>query len=258
MRTFILLSLIACAGLSTAQVRIDQPLVLGGATAAERQVTGLDPSLSPGATNTAAVEQSGAHRYATATTTWEVNIPSLSAPPAPGTQIVIGVPEIPGSGAVLLTVNDQGPYVVFDTPGDTLKASAAVNRPLLSLVFDGTAFHLLNGPTHVRRDCPSGLVAVNSQYCIEPNERDSTDWYEAARTCVAQGLSLCGWGEWHGACSLAATLGLFNMTGDWEWTDDSANEDEVVRIVGDSNCAQGSTWPATGNAGRKFRCCYKR
>ncbi len=260
MRTLHTITFVVLAAGSSAQVRINKPLVLTGAGEADRQVTGLAPSTLPGAAQSAQVEQAGAFRYADAQagTSWQVNVPSLNGAPGAGTQLMVGIPATPGNGALQLAVNGQGPYTVLDAPGTPLLAENTAALKILSLVFDGTAFHLLNGATQRRRDCPSGTVTVNEQYCIEPLERDTTDWYEAARTCIAANLRLCSWGEWHNACNIAATLGLTNMVGDWEWTDDSANEDEVVRTVGAGSCTQATTWYATGNAERRFRCCYSR
>ncbi len=260
MRALITATVATCAFMASAQVLIDKPVVLDGASDAQRQLKGLAPSQAQQAAQSAVVEQGGAHRFSAAGSgpVWQVDLPSLAGVPAPGTQMVVAVPGTPGTGTVWLTVNGQGPYTIIDAPGDTLLAESVSTLPMLSLVFDGNAFHLLNGATHRRRDCPEGMVTVNSQYCIEPSERDTSNWFEAARICVAENKRLCGWGEWYNACTNAAVLGLATMIGNWEWTDDSANEDECVRIAGYATCTQATAWFASGNAEQHFRCCYSR
>ena len=143
-------------------------------------------------------------------------------------------------------------------PGRQLTDSDVAPGSLLSLVFDGTSFQVLNGAVHRRRDCPSDMVAVNEQYCIEPQERDTLDFYDAAFACVSDNKRLCTWGEWYRACTLAATLGLANMSGNWEWTNSSANEDLIARMVGNTSCTAAGTSLVTGSIPRKSRCCFSR
>ena len=49
----------------------------------------------------------------------------------------------------------------------------------------------------------------------------------------------------------------YNMLGDWEWTNDAANEDAVVRTMGiGTACVGAGASPVT--TARTFRCCYSR
>lgn len=241
---------------ATAQVSIDKPVVLDGASDAQRQVEGLAPALAPAAAQSAQVEAAGTHKYAQATNTWQVDLPSLTGAPAAGTQIVVQVPATPGTGAVQLLVNGTGPYAVLLRPNDPFFAENAANTPMLSLVYDGTAFQVLNGTGRTRRDCPADMIAVNSQYCIEFTDRDTVSFFEAARICALDNKRLCTWGEWHGACNIRTQLGLQEMTDNWEYTDDSANENNSIRIAGPS-CTQAAAWYVY-NEYQRFRCCYTR
>ena len=69
----------------------------------------------------------------------------------------------------------------------------------------------------------AGTVGVNELFCIETQERDTLTFDIAAVVCGQQGMRLCTWGQWYTACTQATTLGLLNMTGEWEWTNSAAN-----------------------------------
>lgn len=252
-------TLLAVASLSVnGQVMVDKPLVLDGPAPEQRQVTGLFPGTAPDRPLTATVEQSGAHRTSTAggSSDWQVQLSTLTGPPGPGTHIVVNTPASPGSGPVQLTVNSDGPYAVLFTPGTSFLAEEASAQPVLSLVFDGAAFQVMNGRARQRRTCPTDMATVNDQYCIDLVQMDSTDYFVAGRECISQDKRLCSWGEWYGACNLATTLGLQNMTDGWEWTKDTANENNGARIVGPS-CTSAGTWNVY-NGPQRYRCCATR
>ena len=54
-------------------------------------------------------------------------------------------------------------------------------------------------------------------FCIEKNERSAAYWIDAVRTCLSIGKRLPELPEWQIACKKASSLGISNMTGDWEW-----------------------------------------
>lgn len=251
------MALLACTT-AAAQVTVDKPIILVGADDGARQVTGLNITQSPAAPLTATVEQDGQHRSADAVmgSTWQIDLPALNGAPSAGTTIVVQVPSDPGSGPFEMLVNGSGPYPLLASPS-TIFEMPVPHLPMLSMVFDGSAFQVLNGRARQRRPCPTGMVAVNDQYCVDILESDTTDFFTAGRSCVGQDKRLCTWGEWYGACQLGATIGMLNTTGNWEWTDDSANEDQCVRIVGYTSCSQSGTWGAY-NTPQYYRCCYTR
>jgi hypothetical protein len=59
-------------------------------------------------------------------------------------------------------------------------------------------------------------------YCIEKTERAGAYWTDAIRTCLSVGKRLPEPWEWQVACDNAATLGLSNMTNNWEWASNFA------------------------------------
>ncbi|MFN6178819.1 MAG: hypothetical protein ACK46G_14950 [Flavobacteriales bacterium] len=243
------------------QVTIDQPVLLTGETWEQRQVTGLPASTAPTAVLSTATEQSGQHHLAQTSATgtvWHAELPSMAGPASAGIQLLVTCPTAT-SGAVALEVNDQAAIPVLTAPGSPLSGDAYPAGTILSLVFDGSAFHVMNGRANARRTCPDGMVAVNEQYCIEPDERPASDYFQASVSCATQDRRLCSWGELYAACMAATTLGLNNMVGNWEWTRDSANEAGNIRMVMQFSCSATSTRAATETTlPIVSRCCYSR
>ncbi|HRH38604.1 MAG TPA: hypothetical protein PK760_09675 [Flavobacteriales bacterium] len=256
-----LLSIIACmaAGVSFAQVRVDKPIILNGASDTQRQLNGLTTTTAASSVINAEQQLAGQHRttQATQATTWSIDLPALTAAPTAGTQIMVQAPASPSAGPLLIQVNGSGSYAVLIDANDTLNVGTTSDAPLLSLVFDGNAFRLMNGRAHARRSCPSDMVAVNGELCIDVAKSDSLDWYEAGRLCVNADKRLCTWGEWHAACTQAALLGLQQMIGEWEWTNNAANEDGWVRSAGGASCTTAGTLDAV-QVHARFRCCMTR
>ena len=110
------------------------------------------------------------------------------------------------------------------------------------------------------KTCPSGFVVVNSRYCIEGNERPVEQWYAANVVCNDLGGRLCNKGEWHYACNKTSSLGLLNMTNNWEWTDD---KDDIGDTYHDTYATSGSgsctAFQYDGVAiFNRYRCCFDR
>lgn len=241
-----------------AQVRVDKPIVLTGISDVARQVEGLPASNQPTAAIAAGTEQANAHRTAvvTAGPEWSTEVEGLNGAPTAGTHLVLQGDASTIEGALRISVNGSGPYHILQSIGDTLTGAEASALPLLSVVFDGTDFHLMNNPAAALRPCPNGTVAVGSQFCIEPNERAATDYFTAARTCISANRRLCGWGELHYACAQASTLGITGTTNNWEWTNDTCNEDQSIRAIGNGSCTQSTCLSLTLN--NAYRCCFTR
>ncbi len=238
-----------------AQILVDKPIELQGAV---RRVEGLAPSTAPNDALTAGIAQRGPIHYATpvAATPWAVESDALGGTLANGTYLVIRVPaseDMP----VAIAVNGADPLPVLHE-GVPLVGTAMAEGHMLSVVYGDGAFHVLNGNHDLRRNCPSGMVAVNDLYCIEPNERGSGDYFQSGLACAAVGRRLCTWGEFIGACQRSLALQLSGMTNSWEWTNSTANEDNVGRIAGLNGCESAGTWLSTGNAPVPYRCCFSR
>jgi hypothetical protein len=244
-----------------AQVNVDRPVLLTGDAPDLRQVTGLPASTTPAAVLSTATEQGGQHRYAQASangTMWHAELPSLVGPASAGTQLLVTCPTVT-NGAVALEVNDQAAIPILTSLGTPLNGDTYPAGTILSLVFDGSAYHVMNGRANALRACPNGMVAVNEQYCIEQDERPASDYFQASLTCTTLDRRLCSWGELYAACMSATTLGLNNMVGNWEWTRDSANEAGNIRMVLQFSCSATSTRAATETTlPIVSRCCYSR
>lgn len=240
-----------------AQIAVDRPVELTGG-AGNAQVKGLaDPASGPEALNARAA-QAGAHLFAVAsgTNTWAITLDPPPDPPSTGTRIFVQAAS-DNTGPVTLVLNGAGPWNVVKNgtqpldPGDVAAGETAM------LIFDGTAFQLTGARRMQRRPCPGGFTQVNELYCIEQVQHDTMTWLDAASTCGSMDARLCTWGEWYAACQQATALGLQNMTGDWEWTNNSAAADHSVRVVGQFSCPHAGTTNGFDFA-RNFRCCFKR
>lgn len=243
-----------------AQIDVDRPLVLIGPADSARRVMGLSDATAEGDALNARSAALGRFRSATVSGTpdaWTADLePALTGPPDPGLELVLRVPQA-NTGAVMLTINGLGPFPVEEAPGDPLDSADVPAGLMARLLFDGIAFQLVNGRPSRTRPCPSGFVEVSDQFCIEPDQRDTLDFREAAHVCGALGARLCTWGEFYAACARAAQLGLNDMIGDWEWTNTSANADMGVRVVGFSSCTIAATAGALDPPARSFRCCFR-
>lgn len=95
------------------------------------------------------------------------------------------------------------------------------------------------GETTAGGNCLPGDVG----YVIEQNERSSNYWEQAKSDCLEDGMRLPEPFEYKVACVDAATLGLSSMTGNWEWSSNSAlamydpNRGLAATILGHSGCA---------------------
>jgi hypothetical protein len=251
----LLAALFASSGF--AQLEVDRPLQLEGPTPLTRQVTGLDTIAALGAVLTAAVEQQGSHRHALAEagSVWSASIPALDAP-QPGTHITIAVPD-GAAGEAWLQVNGGAAEPLILAPGVPFDATGASSGTVLSLVHNGSAWQVMNGRQDALIACPPEMAAVNGQFCVERAQRPSAIMPDAVAACAAQGKRLCTWGEFVAACQRRTALGLLNPSSDWEWTGNSANEENSVRMVRLANCTSAGTRFLTGPAG-PYRCCLSR
>ncbi len=244
-----------------AQVRVDKPIDLNGASASDRQVVGLHDAVSGGDALNARTLQRGAFLFAEVSggSDWEAAVqPAITQPQTGLCLLLRSADDI--TGAVTLSVNGSAPVAVLKDGGQPLAAGDIGAGETVSVVHDGSAFQLISARRMDRKPCPSGTVLVNELFCIETQERDTISFDQAAVICGQQGLRMCTWGQWYSACTNGTTLGLQSMTGNWEWTNSAANSDLSVRIVGANSCTHGgiTTGWGEGAVGRNFRCCFSR
>ena len=243
-----------------AQVQVDNTLLLNGTTEADRQLNGLAPTTDADHVLSATVEQSGALRSVAGVTgsTWQIPASVFAGPLQPGIHFVIAAPTN-ATGPVSITVASGGTYGVLWRPGQPLLGTDIEAGMMISTVFDGTAFQVLNGRASKLRECPTGMVEIGTQYCIDPTQQGvSTNFFDAAISCAASGKRLCTWAEFMTACQDATVLGLTSASNDYEWMDDSANEALNVRLARLANCEFPSTRNSTTGPLAPSRCCYTR
>ena len=90
-----------------------------------------------------------------------VDLPSLSTAPVEGLHLLVRCDE-DVQGALSLAVNGAGPYAIRRGPDVPLLGEEVPAGTVLSIVFDGAVFQLINGVTHARRTCPGSMVAAPS------------------------------------------------------------------------------------------------
>lgn len=260
----LLIAIAAClGGWLHAQIRVDRPLELQGPSPADRQVTGLEVTSTPGAALTAGMEQSAAYRTASPSVpgTWVYSVPSLNVVPAQGLQLLVIPPAVSVAGAITITVNGHGPYALTRGPGRPVDGSEITGSgAVLSVVYDGTDFQLMNGTGRQPRPCPAGTVALSTETCVATSALPGGvhTFFQAIDSCAVQGMRLCSWAEWVSACVNQAQLGTTGF-GPWEWTNDAANEDNYVRQVrGTAPGCNGVATASSITAALMARCCYSR
>jgi hypothetical protein len=102
-------------------------------------------------------------------------------------------------------------------------------------------------------------------FCIEKNEHSAQYWEDARKTCAAAGKRLPEPGEWKDSCQNAGTLGLSDMTGNWEWASnfslpmyDGNGNGVGSPVFGGSGCNHATwLWVGYGTGGENsgaFRC----
>lgn len=112
------------------------------------------------------------------------------------------------------------------------------------------------------------VVTPNGEgFCIEKDERSATTWEEARNNCVAEFKRLPEPGEFKFACTRAGSLGLNNMTGNWEWSSNFATQQlmsttlqgTMVAMWGALGCTSAAlghvgTHTTPGNNSLNYRC----
>lgn len=248
--------ILLCIGASLrAQVDVDKAVILDGPSG---HVRGLASSIAPGSAMNAETLQGNAAQRANIVTgnTWSIDLAAFGPSPANGAQLVLEVPDA-SDAPVEIILNSNGPYPLY-LEGVPVSGSQLIPGTMLSMVLADGTFHVLNGSHDLRRACPSGTVLVNEQYCIEPTEHGSGNYFQAGLACASSGLRLCTWAEFVVACDRSLELQLTGMTNSWEWTNNTSNEDNSGRIVGLNSCVSAGNWLSTGSGPIAFRCCFTR
>lgn len=242
---------------SMGQVKVDRSLVLEGATDADRQVSGLPTATTHAQALNASTMQAGAYRFASVNgaNLWNVTLSPQPDSLVTGTMVILHCQD-GNNGPVQAVVNGQGPYAVLRDVTAPLDSGEVKAGAIITLVFDGSAFQMTSARTPFKKECPSGFAQVDEHFCVQMQRQDSTSVDVAAVYCSGLQARLCTWSEWYTACTKANVLGITDMVGEYEWTDDLS--DAGARVVGKFSCYTGANSAPFAPPGRAFRCCYRR
>jgi len=156
------------------------------------------------------------------------------------------------TGNVLITVDNVHYDSLLKKNHQPLRSSDILPNQIVAIGFDGSNFQYLN---YHELKCPNGFIKVTDEYCIETSESPTATYWDAIVNCFNKNARFCNWGEWHYACVSLGTS-LSNMTNNWEYTDDAANEVNMVRIVGSGSCNAAGNQNIPINSNKNYRCCY--
>jgi hypothetical protein len=242
-----------------AQVTVDKPIMLNGTLAEQRRLVTLAPADSAADALDAGTLQAntGGYYVTEGGNSWTIDIPATMGTPGAGSMWYVYC-NTGNTGPVLAALADQGNVPVRKNGSAELEPGDVLPGSIVALLYDGETLHLMNARRMVRRSCPAGFAEVNDLYCIQEDRYAPADFGTAANTCGALSGRLCSWGEWFYACNNAAALEIPTMAGTWEWTNNSANGDGLVRMVGAPNCTSAATEYGMTGTPRSFRCCFKR
>ncbi len=246
---------LAVSGSIFGQITIDKPVVLTNG----QHVTGLEvPTQGDHALNATSLQNAG-FMYCESV---GVNALSTTLLPMPdslvqGLTIHLQITST-NSGGASLEVNTLPVVPIMKNGRLPLDSADLLAGMVVPLIYDGTVFQMLSARQRTRRPCPAGFSEINSQYCIEVNERPALDFPDAAVVCGNAGGKLCSWAEFYAACERDSIHGLNDMTGNYEWTNTTANGDDHVRMAGWVNCRSAGTNATISTTPRAFRCCYRR
>lgn len=241
---------------SAAQIIIDHNIEMTNGQDTGRQIRGLAyPVDSSDAVNVAAI-QNGGLMYSASTGINDLSVNLLPALNSYQVGLKINLqPQSVNTGPVTLEVNGLGPVPVT-IKNNFLKGGELKAGQIVTALYNGSSFEIISRTDY---DCPAGFVAVNENYCIESNERAAELYYGAVNVCYSMDARLCSWGEWYYACQ-NASLGLLNMTNNWEYTEDTSNHTHTAFIVGLGSCIENTTnGGIPGNAVKyTYRCCFSK
>lgn len=248
---------ITCASV-TAQWDVPVPMVLDGATAADRQVTGsVAPTTPDQGANALTVRQLGT----TSGTASGTDALSLSLQPAllsytPGLLLTL-TPSSANTGATTLDVDGLGARQVLKFTSEPLDSADLDPGVPAMVIYDGASFQLLSATGLA---CPPGFLEVSCDVCVEAVPYGPASWYNAVSQCSLRGLRLCGFADWFKGCSMPG--GFVNSIVEYEWLDNASNDTNHGKRVGlltgttTPDCYGGGTMIPTGS--NNFRCCYSK
>ncbi|MEO8066902.1 MAG: hypothetical protein ABI599_04335 [Flavobacteriales bacterium] len=243
---------------AAAQWDVPVPVVLDGATPADRQVTGLvAPAATDHGANALTVRQLGTtSAMASGTDALTLALQPALLTYTPGLLLTI-TPSSTNTGAITLEVDGLGALPVLKFTNEQLDSADLHPGIPAMVIFDGAAFQLLSSTGLA---CPPGFLEVSRDVCVEAVPYGPASWYNAVSLCNLRGLRLCGFADWFKGCSMPG--GFVNSIVEYEWLDNASNDTNHGKRVGlltgttTPDCYSGGTMIPTGS--NNFRCCYSK
>lgn len=245
-----------------AQWDVPVRVVLDGADAQDRQITGLADPISRDAAVSLDAARHNVMNHAVASGTSALTAaltPALAAYTV-GMTLTLVPSEANAAGATL-DLNGLGPLPIVRPDGQPVGDGDLPPGIPARLVHAGDRFQLLST---VLRPCPPAFTAAGHGFCIADTAQSALPFYEAVLLCNAQGGRLCSFGEWNWACRRDPAF--FDTVFSAEWVDSAANNADNAKVVGygvmggpdqtGSGCPYGGTVLHT--SARRFRCCTNR
>lgn len=254
-RAHFLAAVLALASTSKAQVVLDKPLVLTGATASDRRIDGLAPANELDNLVTVGAAQDGS--LVTAVSAGTANAVVLTLQPATpqyGNGLrVRWTPLAQNTAPVTLQVDGLAAVPLRDPTGLELGLGALRAGILVEAQFADSVFILLaSAPS----GCPEGFVQVNGQFCMMQAEGPLVNWFDAAAYCAERGASLCTWDEYLFTCQTAQGQ-LTDLFDNWEWIDDTSDHTHSADQIGRWSCKSMFNISASLTEMGATRCCYR-
>ena len=158
-------------------------------------------------------------------------------------------------------INTSNPTRSFDINGDfrvrVIRDTTGSNLNYLVVDDSGNVYKVSLPAVSSSDTCPPGFASVNDEYCIEKNERSATTWWNAIQICGSLNAHLCEIYEWYFAALNGSSLGMSNLTGNWEWIGDTA-AGGTVRYVGLTSIKDIATAIPYDTVYYEFRCCKSK
>lgn len=242
-----------CA-VSHAQLTIDKPIVLTGATASDRRVEGLGTPQDINDLINVGAAQVGSLLFGSTAGTG--NAVQLTLQPPTGSYAnglrVRWIGLVENTGPVIIDVDGLGAKPLRDRAGLPLNIGALRPGQIAEALYADSVFILTSAEP---KGCPEGYVAANANFCIMQNEGPELNWYEAAAYCADKGAALCTWDQFLFSCQ--ALQGQMNdMFDNWEWIDDTSDHTHSADQINRWSCISMFNISASLTDLGRTRCCY--
>lgn len=254
MRSVAVVGALACCASVAAQLTIDKPVVLTGATANDRRIEGLGTPQDITDLVTIGAAQDGSLLFGTTAGTG--NAVQLALQPPTNAYVnglrVRWIGLVENTGPVTLDIDGLGAAPLRDRTGLPLSTGALRAGQVAEAIYADSVFILT---TAEPSGCPEGYLPANANFCIMQNEGPELNWFEAAAYCSDQGAALCTWDQFLFSCQ--ALQGQMNdLFDNWEWIDDTSDHTHSADQINRWSCISMFNISASLTDLGRTRCCY--